>query len=169
MSKRWLRWGVLAVMGILVLGAALPAMAAADSSSQAGLRQRAQSMIQVLADLTGKDISAIQDERQSGKSVLDIAAENGISEEKLTESITTANKTRLQTLLDEGKITQAQYDTCLTQMDQRIQERLTSNTTGGGCRGGNGPGLGNGQGRGQGQGRGMGPGSGTCWQTTDQQ
>lgn len=169
MSKRWLRWSVLAVMGLLVLGAALPAMAAGDSSPQAGLRQRAQSMIQALADLTGKDLSAIQAERQSGKSVVDIAVENGISEEKLTETITTANKSRLQALLEEGKITQAQYDTCLTQMDQRIQERMTSTSTGGGCRGGNGPGLGNGQGRGQGQGRGMGPGNGTCWQITDQQ
>lgn len=168
MKKNWLRMGMVAVLGVFLLGSAIPALAGtADSASALPgsgggfLRQRAQTMIQALADLTGKDLQQIRAERRSGQSVLAIAEENGISEQALTSKITGAHQERLQSLLQEGKITQQQYNTCVEQMDQRIKERLNA-VPNGGQGAGSDQGRANGQGRGQGKGRGMGPGNGVC-------
>lgn len=133
--KKLFRTGILLILGIFVLGASIPVMAAVDDNAAGnargyGLSQRAQNMIKSLADLTGLDISAIQSERCEGKSILDIASENGVDKETLTAKITERNQNRLQALLDEGTISQEQYDSCLTQMDQRIQERMERTATG---------------------------------------
>lgn len=166
-KKRLLKFGVLLMLGVFVLGASIPAMAAVDNNTAGngqgqgqGFMYRAQTMIKSLAELTGLDIADIQSERHEGKSILDIAEENGVDQEVLTEKITTANQEKLQERLNDGTITQEQYDDCFTQMNQRIQERLERSTTGG---------LGNGnygmmgqRGHGQGQGQRGSQGRGNC-------
>ena len=150
-KRRFLKWGVLIMLGIFVLGAAIPALADSDNAStgkMAGIMNRgkalagmawgghgavkggAQNMVKAVADLTGLDLETIRQERQAGKSLAAIAQEKGITEDELISKIVTDNQTRLQSLVDAGKMTQAQYDTCVADVQARIKENLESTATG---------------------------------------
>ncbi|MDD2586235.1 MAG: hypothetical protein PHT79_04780 [Syntrophomonadaceae bacterium] len=128
---------MLLMLGVFLLGAAVPAMADATNTAAApngpgnSFQQKAQNMVKTLGDLTGMDINDIRAERQAGKSILDIAKEKGVSEDALAAKITGQNQARLKDRLDNGTITQDQYNQCLQNMDQRVKERLERTTTGG--------------------------------------
>lgn len=168
MSKKILKVAMLFILGVFILGTSLPVMANVTSDTGtadrgSGLGMRAQTMVKALSDLTGMDINDIRAERQAGKSVLDIAQDKGIEEQVLKDKVTATNKARLQKMLNQGTITQDQYDTCIKQMEQRIEERLDRKDVGGYGMA-QGRGAGNKAGRGQGLGCGRGPGNGYCLQ-----
>ena len=159
------------MLGIFVLGAAIPALADSNNAStgkMAGIMNRgkalagmamgghgavkggAQNMVKAVADLTGLDIDTIRQERQAGKSLATIAQEKGVTEDALISKIITDNQAKIQSLVDSGKMTQAQYDKCIADMQTRVKENLERTTTG--------PQNGQGQGAGQGSGKGHGAG-----------
>lgn len=70
--------------------------------------------------LLGMTAEQIQAERLAGKSLAQIAAAKGISEEKLIQTILDAKKAELAKLVADGKLTQAQMDL----MIQRTQEQV---------------------------------------------
>ncbi len=181
-KKKLFQWGMLLMLSIFVLGAAIPAMADTNNSATtnpAGVQKwgnsagRAnsigngqgrgngtapQTMLKAVAELTNQDIAAVRQARQSGKSLLDIAKEKGVTETALTDKVIADNQAKLKGLLDAGTITEAQFDTCVAQMQTRVKENLERTTTGKA----NGMGQGRGNGKGQGAGMGQGRGSGNC-------
>ncbi len=140
--KSYFKVGVLVLLAVFVLGVAVPAMAGANNRvgaagkyGKAVVSRGAQTMVQSLAELSGKEVSDIQAQRHEGKSMIEIAKENGVDQEALVNTITKKNQEKLQTRLEEGTITQEQYDSCLQNMQQnikeRIKERLERTETGG--------------------------------------
>lgn len=150
MQKNLLRVGILLMLGILVVGIALPAMAGTmgNGSRQAlnrsnngvctlqgkmqgsGQGVQSQTMLNTVAELSGLDVEKIRASRQAGQSLLSIAKANGVDETTLIDKITATNQARLKDLLDAGTISQAQYDSCLSQMQDRIKARLNRTETG---------------------------------------
>lgn len=154
MRKNLLRVGILLMLGILVMGVALPAMAgAAGSGNQQANRQtlnrqnngsclgqgnrqglgqgtQSQTMLKAVAELSGLDVEKIRENRQTGQSLMSIANANGVDETTLINRIATTNQARLKERLDAGNIDKAQYDSCLSQMNERIKERLNRTETG---------------------------------------
>ena len=134
--KSYFKAGVLILLAVFVLGVAVPAMAGANNPvgaagkyGKAAVTKGARTMVQSIAELSGKDVSDIQAQRHEGKSIADIAEENGVDQDALVNTITKRNQEKLQTRLDEGTITQEQYDSCLQNMQQNIKERLERSTT----------------------------------------
>ncbi|MDD2619424.1 MAG: hypothetical protein PHC92_01955 [Syntrophomonadaceae bacterium] len=140
MRKHVLRLGILLMLGVFVIGISLPAMAGvAGSGNQqaiqgnmkgAGQGMQNQTMLKAVTDLTGLDTVKIRENRRTGSSLLSIAKENGVDETALINKITSENQAKLKARLDAGSIDQAQYDTCLTQMNERIKERVNRTGTG---------------------------------------
>lgn len=162
---------VLVLALVLVAGLATVSLAGTTNSAQGFVqqgmmqgRQHAQTALKAVSELTGLDIADIRTQRSEGKSLLSIAEGQGISEQELTDKVVADRKAALEQLKADGKITEAQYQTCLSNMETRIKSNLERTATG--------P---NGQGRGQramqggGQGRGCGMGAGmqgTCLNTS---
>ena len=63
----------------------------------------------------------IQAERQAGKSLVQIAADKGISEETLIKTIIDAKKVDLAQLVADGKLTQAQMDLMVERMQTQVK------------------------------------------------
>ncbi len=137
-NKSYFKAGILVLLAVFVLGVAIPAMAGANNPvgaagkyGKAVVSRGAQTMVQSLAELTGKDVSDIQVQRHEGKSIANIAKENGVDQDALINDITKKNQGKLQTRLEEGTITQEQYDSCQQNIKERIKERSERTETGG--------------------------------------
>jgi hypothetical protein len=83
-----------------------------------------------VAALLGMTAGQIQAERQSGKSLAQIAQAKGVSEDKLIETILAAKKAILQDAVTAGKLTQAQADAMLDRMDDMVKVMVERTTTG---------------------------------------
>ena len=119
-------------------------------------------LVDVLASMTGLSDTEIQTERAAGKSISDIAGENGVSADAVTAKALEARKAVLDAQVKAGTITQDVADTAYANMTERVTERVTTDETGrpswaGGGSGGRVAGGG---------GRGM--GDGTCAAVTAQ-
>ena len=120
--------------------------------------------------LLGMTEEQIQAERQAGKSLVQIAASKGVSEQALVTAILTAKKADLDAQVAAGRLTQDRADAMYARMQTQVAVAVNRTTTG--PRQGQ-PGLGQGQGQmngpragqgqgqpGQGQGQGQGLGQG---------
>jgi hypothetical protein len=184
--KNWLAGVVVATLlgGLLLVG--VPAAKAFAVGNQAG-RQSSQgcglkmgqnqgSMSTNVAEFLGISQEDLQAARQSGKSMVQIAADKGISEQQLADYVIGQRSDWLDQLVSDGRITQEQADQRIQQMTKQVTENLNRTDTGpnglgsksgkGGGNTGAGAGLGNGPGAGQGSGSGQGlcarDGTGTC-------
>jgi len=106
-----------------------------------------------VAELTGLTQDEICDLRQEGMSLVEITAQQGISEDELVDVILAARKAEVEARVEAGTITQEQADFMLQQMEQNT--RLAVNRTDAGPAG-----YGNGYGQ---YGEGMGPGMMNRW------
>lgn len=114
--------------------------------------------IDSLVKLLNLDQATIVARRQSGESLVAIAAAQGISEEKLIDTLKAAHLTRIDELVAAGRLTTAQADACRTNLDAAVKaaiERTATGPNGARCTG-----LGNGAGNGAGNGNGLGNGTG---------
>ena len=84
-----------------------------------------------ISKLMGLTTQEIQTQQQAGKSLVQIAAAQGVNEDTLVNTIQTACKTALQTEVTAGTITQAQADQMVQNMQQCV--RLMVEQTGAGC------------------------------------
>jgi len=109
-----------------------------------------------LSKLLGLKAEEILEQRNSGKSLADIAKDQGVAEDKVVSTMLEAKKELLDERVKAGVITQEQADLMLERMQSRITERIQNPAAGSGC-GGGGCGMG-GQGAGGGCGMG-GPGA----------
>lgn len=83
-----------------------------------------------VAQLLGMDSESIQVERLSGKSLVAIAAEKGITKETLVATIVEAKQEAVSAAVAAGTITQDQADLMLQGMETRIPLRVERTTTG---------------------------------------
>lgn len=74
-----------------------------------------------VATLLGMTAEQIQAERQAGKSLAQIAADKGISEDRLISVILDAKKADLAALVADGKLTQAQADLMIEHMQAQVK------------------------------------------------
>lgn len=173
MMKKKTTIAAILIISMLFGGLAINALAAVNpSDSPAGLlrqgimagQQRAQTALNVVAELTGLSTEDIRAERLEGKSLADIAEVQGISEETVIDKVIADRTAALDQLKADQKITDEQYENCLTNMQERVKTNIERTTVGPaqGNKAGQGMGCcqGAGQGQGQGQGRGMGRGMG---------
>ncbi len=157
---------IILVLAFLLVGGLAVASAADTAGSnqnvlQQGMmrcRQQAQTALKAVSELTGLSTDEIRTQRAEGHSLLSIAEEKGVTEEALTSKVVAERTAALEQLKNDGKITEEQYQTCVTNMEARIKTNLERTTTGP-MNGGQGMGKG-GQGRGCGAGNGMQKGSG---------
>lgn len=101
--------------------------------------------VQVLANLLGKPLEDTYKLLTPGKTLAEIAQENGISLDKFQQAMLESRKNIIQQRVKDGTITQEQADLMIKNMEQNIKN----------C---DGTGIGRGMGRGSGMDRGFGMG-----------
>lgn len=139
MKKRGLKLIVSALSLLLLVGMVTSASAAngtgnSQNGSQrpgivAGQKQN-QTALRVVADLTGMDTADVRSQRQAGKSLATIAESQGISEQTVIDKITASRTATLDQLKADKKITDEQYQNCLTNMQERVKTNIERTTTG---------------------------------------
>jgi hypothetical protein len=82
------------------------------------------------ASVLGLTVEQLQAERLSGKSLAEIAATKGITEDALISKLVDARKASVTELLTAGKITQAQADYMLNNMAEHVKVMVERTTVG---------------------------------------
>jgi hypothetical protein len=128
---KWLIGG--AVAGLLLIAIAIPALAAGpngvNGNAAANTVQTGCGSCQGLgfgpdqevADFLGLTTEQVRDQRLSGKSLIQIAAEQGVSEEDLINAIMAEKQEAVRNMVEAGTLTQEQADLRLAQMRERVQ------------------------------------------------
>ncbi len=83
--------------------------------------------VQTLLGLTAEQLQA---ERQAGKSLVQIAADKGVSEDKLIGAILDGKKADLAALVADGKLTQAQADLMIQHMQTQVKTMVERTNVG---------------------------------------
>jgi hypothetical protein len=163
-TKKWIAGALsaLAVGGLLAVSQPMISYAAENAPAVQNFQPGAGigaavgrlqgSMIDVISKLLGMDRTQLIQERQAGKSMVDIAETKGVDEQKLVDTIIDQRKSFIDQRLKDGQITEEQAQYCEDNMEQRIKTNLERTTVG--------PANGN---RGRGM-RGMGAMGGGRWQ-----
>ena len=143
-----LKWFIGLVMaGVLVLAIAVPALAAGPNGTGTPAPSAAippcgncngadygqgfgGGMDDVVTRLLGLTEEQIQEQRQAGKSLVQIAATKNVSEDALITAIIADRKADLDKLVADKKITQAQADQMLNQMKDRVKIMVNRTTVG---------------------------------------
>jgi hypothetical protein len=159
MKKRWPKLIALAMTLLLLGGIAATASAAngiGNSQSNNALcqglmmgKQKAQMALKVVAEMTGLSTTDIRSQRVEGKSLADIVEANGISEQTVIDEVIAERTDTLDQLKADNKITDDQYQNCISNMQERIKANIER--TGIGSANGK-QGMGYRQGNGKGQG-----------------
>ena len=83
-----------------------------------------------VAKLLGLSEDQIQDKRQDGQSLAEIAAEKGVTKEQLTQTMLVSKKSNLQERVSTGAITQAQADEAYARMQTQTLSGVERTTVG---------------------------------------
>lgn len=178
--KNWLASAVVLTLigGVLLVG--VPAVKAFAAGNQSGgkagqgyglqIGRNFGSMSANVAQFLGISQEDLKADRQSGKSMVQIAAEKGISEQELVDYVIGQRSAQIDQMVSDGKITQEQADQHEQLMTERVKENLNRtevgpNRSGNAADRGNkaaGEGMGKGMGKGLGNGQGNGGGQGLC-------
>lgn len=186
--KNWLAGAVVATLlgGVLLVG--VPAVKAFAVGNRSGIQsgqgyglhmgRNNGSMTTNVAQFLGISQEDLQADRQAGQSLVQIAAEKGVSEQQLVDYVISQRSTQIDQMVNDGRITQEQADQHKQVMSERVKENLNrtevgpnrsgnaagrgNKAAGEGTGTGRGKSLGGGQGNGGGQGLGGGNGTGTC-------
>jgi hypothetical protein len=122
----------IAVLMLLVIGGTVLA-AGPDNRAATGLgsgicpvgaSDASAACLTVTGKLTGLTVQEIQTERQTGKSLVQIAAAHGVDENTLVNAILNTRTVVLKNAVAAGTITQAQADLMLRNMEQNIRQMV---------------------------------------------
>jgi polyhydroxyalkanoate synthesis regulator phasin len=91
-------------------------------AQRAGWQARGQ--VDVLAEVLGLSDEDLVAAMRDGKSVADVAAEQGVALEDVVEALLAGPREHLEEAVAEGRITQEEADERLAEMEQHINERL---------------------------------------------
>jgi len=110
---------------------ATPPAAGAQAGYGAGARWGAQaSAPTIVADLLGMTASEIQAERQAGKSLVEIAAAKGVSEDKLVAEIIADRQAQLDARVKAGTLSEEQEQLMLERMQTQVKAAVERTTVG---------------------------------------
>jgi hypothetical protein len=141
MNKKF-KWLIgLAGSAMLIMAIAMPVLAAGPQGGNSanvaagqcnlgelrGLGVGPDESIVELLGLSGEEIKA---ERLAGKSLVQIASGQGVSEETLVNTIMAEKKAAIQAMVAEGKISQTLADQRLAQIQERVQISVNRTVTG---------------------------------------
>ena len=119
-----------ALLVVSVIGVAFAteqvAPAAAEKARQVGygLCSGTGSIFDVITEKLGITREQIQEERQSGKSLAEIAGENDVDTDELKNEIKEVKKQFIEEKVAEGVIDSERAERMLERMEERIQSRL---------------------------------------------
>jgi hypothetical protein len=120
---------------------------------------------EAVRDLLGLTADQIQDLRNEGQSLVQIAADRGVTEQQLVDAIMTERRTAIEDRVTAGTLTREQADLMLQQMEQNVVKAVNRTSTGKpewSGTGGAGQGMCGGQMRNQQSGSGCNGESGSC-------
>ncbi|GAV22187.1 DUF2680 domain-containing protein [Carboxydothermus pertinax] len=83
-------------------------------------------MMDNVAKFLGIDVSTLMSERHSGKTLAQIAKEKGKTEDELVNYLVEQKKAKINQLVKDGKITQAQADAMLQNITERTKQMVNS-------------------------------------------
>lgn len=141
-AKKWIAGAlsVMAVGGMLAVSQPIMSYAAETTSAVqnfqpgagigAAVGRMQGSMINVVSDLLGMDTTQIIQERQAGKSMVDIAKTKGVDEQKIVSTVVNERKAVIDQRLKDGQITEEQAQYCNDNMEQKIKTNLERTTVG---------------------------------------
>lgn len=145
-------WKVLAISMVLagvlvaVLAGTVLAQGPQGSANTCGAGRGTGSALDEVSQLTGLTPEQIQEQREAGKSLVQIAATKNVTEEALINAIMAEKKEAVQKLVTAGTITQEQADQRLAFMKERVKQAVNRTTIGppewaGGGKNGSGAGM----------------------------
>lgn len=156
---------VTVLVGVALVAGSVPALASTAASNPAtypapGICRTGRTLADIVCDVLGISQQDLIQERQAGKSLLDIAEAKNVDKDQLVKAVMEKRQEQLDQALQDKKITREQYDQCLQTMQQRLEKNLARQPG----RNGKGQGIGNGLCFGNGQGNGGGRGCrANCW------
>lgn len=114
-KKRLIALAVIPIIGLGIIGASqVSAFGRFSTANPEEMALSHETMFQEQAELFGVDVNKIKDAWANGKTMKDLSAELGISEEvirqKMEDRRKTEMKSQLQILVEKGVITQVQAD-----------------------------------------------------------
>jgi hypothetical protein len=129
--KKKIKWVIAGVVaGLLVIAIAIPVLAngpdgVSDSTVQGCGYGNCQGLgfetDEEVATLLGLTPEQIREQKLSGKSLVQIAADQNVDEQALVSAILAEKQTNLKSRVAAGKLTQEQADLMLAQMKERVQ------------------------------------------------
>jgi hypothetical protein len=140
MSKK-VKWIIASIVaGLLVMAFAIPALAAgpfgnqnsntAGGSGWGNCQGAGLGIDDTITKLLGMTAQQIQEQRQAGKSLVQIAATKNISEDALINAVLADRKADLQKLVDAKTLTQDQANQKLEFMKTQIKQMVERTTIG---------------------------------------
>jgi hypothetical protein len=131
-----MRWkllvGLLTVALALVVGSGTAAAAPAQHGGRGGGRGLGGGgLVQATATVTGLTVAQVRAELAAGKSLAQVAQDNGKTTAEVIASARASYRTRLDQAVAAGRITQAQADAALQRFDTEAPARMTA--AGGDC------------------------------------
>ncbi len=129
--------GFVAVMAAAGLAAASPTLAQSGAAPMAALTERGGRpggigrggmQLSTIATALGMTEADLRTELQAGKSVADVASAKSVSLDTIVNAVVTAEQTRLQQAVTDGKLTQAQADTMLSNLKLTLPSQLQTKT-----------------------------------------
>ena len=142
MKKVLLIGSVIVTLGLLIVGFTVPAFAHGPGNTgnvaqdcwgepgEGGYHGHGAIHSDTVSELLGLTPEEIQVQRQEGKSLVEIAATQGVTEDALVDAITAAKEEAIQQRVEDGTLTQEQADLMLQQMTQRTAEMVNRTTFG---------------------------------------
>jgi hypothetical protein len=85
---------------------------------------------EAIQELLGMSREEIQEEREGGSSLLEIAQSKDVTAAEITETIMEAKKDRLEEAVENGYLTQEQADERLGRMEGKFGEKINGNFIG---------------------------------------
>lgn len=127
MKKKYLSYALVPALALTIFGASQASahfgFGFMNNATPEQVAQMQTDMFQKQAELLGVSVDDVKNAWAQGKTLQELAAEKGISQEQLQQKVreqrTTQMKSHLQILVDKGVITQAQADQRLQVMEQR--------------------------------------------------
>ncbi len=77
-----------------------------------------------LAEILGMDVEALREALQGGSTLADVATEQGVAVDTVVDAIVDAKTERLETAVENGRITQEQADERLVDLEERVTTRV---------------------------------------------
>ncbi len=155
----------MAVLLLVTVAIAAGPTASPGASNGGGGNGAAVQAMDAVADLLGLTRAQVQEQRQDGQSLAQIAAARNVDVQKLIDALTAQWRERIDTRVQNGALTAAEATQLKSQLELRAKAMVEQAAPGGmrGAAVGAGPAAGNGAGPGAGTGTGQrGSGTGTC-------